>query len=77
MMPSAAPAALVMSATELSRSAEERKEAKARLNREFEEMSVVMVREKGLLNHSQAALLLDITPARVTELVNLGKADPL
>ncbi len=32
-----------------------------------------MVREQGLLNHSQAALLLDVTPARVTDLVNLGK----
>jgi len=73
MTPAAAHAVLAMSATELARSADDRKEAKARLEQEFDEMSKVMVREQGLLNHSQAALLLDITPARVTELVNLGK----
>jgi hypothetical protein len=65
--------ALAISATELARSAEDRKEQRAELDRQFKEMSEVMVREQGLLNHSQAALLLDITPARVTELVNLGK----
>jgi hypothetical protein len=73
MMPSAASAALSISATELARSANERKGARSGLLREFEEMSRVMVEEEGLLNHSQAALVLDITPARVTELVNLGK----
>ena len=31
-----------------------------------------MSEQEGLLNHSQAALFLDVTPARVTELVNLG-----
>ena len=36
-------------------------------------MSEAMVDEEGLLNHSQAALILDVTPARVTELVNLSK----
>jgi hypothetical protein len=36
-------------------------------------MSKAMVDEKGLLNHSQAALILGVTPARVTELVRLGK----
>jgi hypothetical protein len=35
-------------------------------------MSMTMREEEGLLNHSQAALILDVTPARVTELVNLG-----
>ena len=68
------PAAVhAISSTELARSGGDRKEAEARVNQEFEEMSEVMVREQGLLNHSQAALLLDITPARVTELVRLGK----
>ena len=40
---------------------------------ELEAMSLAMVEEEGLLNHSQAALILDVTPARVTELVNLGR----
>lgn len=35
-------------------------------------MSKEMREQEGLLNHSQAALILDVTPARVTELVNLG-----
>jgi hypothetical protein len=35
-------------------------------------MSKEMAEQEGLLNHSQAALFLDVTPARVTELVNLG-----
>lgn len=32
-----------------------------------------MVEEKGLLNHAQAALLLDVSTKRVGELVRLGK----
>lgn len=36
-------------------------------------MSKVMVREEGLLNHAQAALLLDVSARRVAELVELGK----
>jgi hypothetical protein len=35
-------------------------------------MSKTMKAEEGLVNHSQGALILDVTPARVTELVNLG-----
>jgi hypothetical protein len=65
--------ALSGSATELARSAKDRAKRKEELSRELDDMSAVMVREEGLLNHSQAALLLDITPARLTELVNLGK----
>ena len=65
--------ALSISATELARSAKQRTRQQEDLEREFNAMSEAMVREEGLLNHSQAALLLDITPARVTELVNLGK----
>ena len=64
---------LALSATEMARSAKDRTKRKAELSRELDEMSAVMVREEGLLNHSQAALLLDISPARLTELVNLGK----
>ncbi len=32
-----------------------------------------MVEQKGLLNHAQAALLLDVSTKRVGELVRLGK----
>jgi hypothetical protein len=67
--------ALALSATVLARSPKERTKRREDLDQEFNDMSTIMVREKGLLNHSQAALLLDITPARVTELVNLGKFD--
>ena len=65
--------ALTLSATEMARSAKDRTKRKEELSRELDEMSAVMVAQEGLLNHSQAALLLDITPARLTELVNLGK----
>jgi hypothetical protein len=64
--------ALPLSATDLARSVEDRKGQRAELDRQFKEMSEVMIREEGLLNHSQGALFLDITPARVTELVKLG-----
>ena len=66
-------ATLTFSPTETARSAKDRTKRKTQLSKELDDMSAVMVREQGLLNHSQAALLLDITPARVTELVNLGK----
>ncbi len=36
-------------------------------------MSDAMVEEKGLLNHAQAALLLNVSTKRVGELVRLGK----
>ena len=36
-------------------------------------MSDAMVQEKGLLNHAQAALMLDVSTKRVGELVRLGK----
>lgn len=62
-----------LSATLLARSAKDRTKRKGEMDRQLDEMSAVMVQEEGLLNHSQAALLLDITPARLTELVRLGK----
>jgi hypothetical protein len=65
--------ALTLSATEMARSSKDRAKRKEELSRELDEMSAVMVAQEGLLNHSQAALLLGITPARLTELVNLGK----
>ena len=36
-------------------------------------MSETMVEERGLLNHAQAALLLEVSTKRVGELVRLGK----
>ncbi len=36
-------------------------------------MSDAMVEEKGLLNHVQAAVMLDVSTKRVGELVRLGK----
>src|SRR6266566_6531043 len=41
--------------------------------RQMKKMSDAMVEEKGLLNHAQAALLLDVSTKRVGELVRLGK----
>src|SRR6266566_8739464 len=41
--------------------------------RQVKKMSDAMVEEKGLLNHAQAALLLDVSTKRVGELVRLGK----
>jgi hypothetical protein len=43
------------------------------LKRELEKMSAAMVEEKGLLNHAQAALMLDVSTKRIGELVRLGK----
>lgn len=47
--------------------------SKAALRKEVEAMSDAMVEEQGLLNHSQAAILLDVSARRVSELVELGK----
>lgn len=47
--------------------------ARERALRELQEMSDAMVDEKGLLNHAQAGLLLDVSTKRVGELVRLGK----
>jgi hypothetical protein len=40
---------------------------------ELQKMSETMVREKGLLNYAQAALLLDVSTKRISELVRLEK----
>jgi hypothetical protein len=40
---------------------------------ELQKMSETMVREKGLLNYAQAALLLDVSTKRISELVRLKK----
>jgi hypothetical protein len=50
------------------------KESRARrLLAELRQMSLAMQKEDGLLNHSQAALILDVSPRRVGELVELGR----
>lgn len=43
------------------------------MRRELQRMSNAMVEEKGLLNHVQAALMLDVRTKRVGELVRQGK----
>ena len=47
--------------------------ARAQAYAELQEMSKAMVQEKGLLNYAQAALLLDVSTKRVSELVRTGK----
>lgn len=54
-----------------SREAERAEREKAR--RDLALMSKAMVEEKGLLNHSQAALLLGVSVKRIGELVRLRK----
>src|SRR4051794_13177460 len=51
----------------------DRAAARAEAYTELQEMSKAMVEEKGLLNYAQAALLLDVSTKRVSELVRLGK----
>ena len=57
----------------LQADAEDRAEARRQAEQEFRAMSDAMIAEKGLLNHAQAALLLDVSTKRVGELVKLGK----
>src|SRR5438132_10690781 len=57
----------------LAGGAETRAAARRELKRELEGMSAAMVEQKGLLNHAQAALMLDVSTKRVGELVRLGK----
>src|SRR5947209_18943796 len=51
----------------------DRAAAREEARRQLKRMSDAMVEEKGLLNHAQAALLLDVSTKRVGELVRLGK----
>lgn len=58
----------------LAAQAEEKRREEVERNRtELAAMSDAMVAEKGLLNHAQAALLLDVSVKRIGELVRLGK----
>lgn len=67
-MTSAASSTLALQAPRADRAA-----ARAQAYAELQEMSEAMVREKGFLNYAQAALLLDISTKRVSELVRTGK----
>jgi hypothetical protein len=51
----------------------ENRASRKEMDRELTAMSAAMIEEKGLLNHTQAALLLDVSVKRVGELVRLGK----
>lgn len=42
---------------------------------QLQEMSDVMVKQKGLLNYAQAGLLLDVSIKRISELVRLKKLE--
>jgi len=46
---------------------------RAEMRRELQRMCDAMVAEKGLLNHAQAALMLDVSTKRVGELVRQNK----
>ena len=54
----------------------DRAAARAQAYAELQEMSKAMVEEKGLLNYAQAALLLDVSTKRISELVRMEKLKP-
>jgi hypothetical protein len=56
-----------------SRSIQENESRTSKLLVELRQMSRVSMREEGLLNHAQAAAVLDVSPRRIAELVELGK----
>jgi hypothetical protein len=66
-------ALLASSTFALQSSTEDRARAREQAGEEFQRMSDAMVEEKGLLNHAQAALLLNVSTKRIGELVRLGK----
>ncbi len=65
--------AIASSTLALQAAAADRAAAREDARRQMKKMSDAMVEEKGLLNHAQAALLLDVSTKRVGELVKLGK----
>jgi hypothetical protein len=64
---------IVSSTFALQAAPEDRAIAREEARQQVEKMSEAMIQEKGLLNHAQAALLLDVSTRRVGELVKLGK----
>ena len=65
--------AIASSTLALQAAPADRAAAREDARRQMKKMSDAMVDEKGLLNHAQAALLLDVSTKRVGELVRLGK----
>src|SRR5258705_10912001 len=51
----------------------DRAAAREEARRQMERMSEAMIEEKGLLNHAQAGLMLDVSTKRVGELVRQCK----
>jgi hypothetical protein len=64
---------IVSSTFALQAAPEDRAAAREEAQQQLQKMSEAMIEEKGLLNHAQAALLLDVSTKRVGELVRLGK----
>lgn len=65
--------AVVSSTLAIEARGRDRAAERAEMLKELQRMSDAMVEEKGLLNHAQAALMLDVSTKRVGELVRLGK----
>src|SRR5881296_1421205 len=64
---------IVSSTFALQAAREDRAVAREEARQQVEKMSEAMIKEKGLLNHAQAGLMLDVSTKRVGELVRLGK----
>src|SRR6266513_3625061 len=65
--------AIASSTLALQAAPADRAAAREEARHEMQKMSEAMIEEKGLLNHAQAALLLDVSTKRVGELVRLDK----
>jgi hypothetical protein len=66
---------LISSTFALRSSEQDRIAEHVKAHERLQEMSDVMVAQKGLLNFPQAALLLDVSVKRICELVRLKKLD--
>jgi hypothetical protein len=64
---------IITSATAELRESESKRGKQKGLLGELKEMSQAMIDEEGLLNHPQAALILEVSTRRVGELVETGK----
>jgi len=65
---------IVVTSSSLAHANSASKESKAkRLLAELRQMTLTSQQEDGLLNHAQAALVLDVSTRRISELVQLGK----
>lgn len=67
---------IIVSASAEMREAETTERKRKGLLKELKEMSRTMIEEQGLINHAQAALILEISTRRVGELVETGKLRP-